>query len=556
MKVSAAKDLRNAVGQTGVSPIAWVIAALSLVPVVSLLFLAFGDTGEVWGHLLTNVLPRSIATTATLMAGVAACVAVVGIGTAWLVSRYEFPGRALAHWMLVLPLAIPTYISAYCFVEFLGYTGPLQTLVRGIGGFKSPSQYWFPEVRSLPGAVFVLSVVLYPYVYLTCRLLFEVQGRAVIEAGRMLGANGYRLFREVALPLARPAVAAGIALALLETLNDIGAVEILGVRTLTFSIFDTWLNRSSLAGAAQIACLLLVVSGLLLHLERRSRGGRGYAMKQAGFVAPSRIRLVGARAFYAAIACAIPPLLGFIIPVLVMLRFAISRADQIMQPQLQQAAINSILVASITAIATTVAALAFLVALRSMRGTVARLVQQSATLGYAIPGSVLAIGMLFALTRFDNFLDMLMRQQFGLSTGLLLSGSAFIVVYACSVRFFTIAHSALDAGHQRLSGREAKAGRTLGRTATQAFFLIELPLLKGAILTSMLLVFVETMKELSATIFLRPFNFPTLATHVYELSSRARFEDAAIAALFIVGLGAIPVVLLSRLNQRDEREKK
>ncbi len=555
MSIPAPSTKRTASGQWGISPAAGVIAAFALLPLASLLVLAFGDTGDVWGHLLKNVLPRSLAVTALLMCGVAACTAALGIGAAWLVSRHDFPGRNVLQWMLVLPLAIPTYISAYCFVDFLGFTGPVQSLLRAAGGFKSPAEYWFPEVRSLPGAIFVLSVVLYPYVYLTCRLLFEYQGRAVIEAGRMLGANGFRLFFSVALPLARPAVAAGIALALLETLNDIGAVEYLGVRTLTFSIFDTWLNRSSLAGAAQIACLLLVIAGLLLHLERRSRGGRSYAMKQGGFVAPSRIRLEGRSAFAATFLCAIPFFIGFAVPVALMLRFAAVRTEQVLQPQLHQAAINSILVSSITAVVTTFAALAFLVALRGSRSKVAQLVQQAATLGYAIPGSVLAIGMLFALTRFDNLLDAWMRGQFGLVTGLLLSGSAFIVVYACSVRFFTVAHSALDAGHQRLSGREAMAGRTLGRTALQAFMQVELPMLKGAILTSLLLVFVETMKELSATILLRPFNFPTLATHVYELSSRARFEDAAIASLAIVALGVVPVVLLGRMNQRQDSTK-
>ncbi len=254
------------------------VALLAVVPVVSLFVLATGNVEGVWRHLAVNVLPGSLAITLMLMAGVGATAASIGIGAAWLVSRYDFPGRSFVHWFLVLPLAIPTYISAYCFVELLGFTGPIQTLLRDVLGVTAPAQYWFPDVRSIGGAVFVMGIVLYPYVYLTCRLLFEMQGGAVIEAGRVLGASGARQFFLVALPLARPAVVAGVALAMMETLNDIGAVEILGVRTLTFSIFDTWLNRGSLAGAAQIACMMLVIvahASLLRTTLSRVAGLRG-----------------------------------------------------------------------------------------------------------------------------------------------------------------------------------------------------------------------------------------------------------------------------------------
>lgn len=548
MKQLQPGDPRAAIRGRTVPAVAWIIAGLATAPLVALLVLASGNTGDVWGNLLANVLPVSIRVTVLLMAGVAISTALLGIGSAWLVSRHAFPGRNIVHWLLVLPLAIPTYISAYCFVEFLGFTGPVQTLLRDLFSFTSPADYWFPEIRSLPGAIFVMSVVLYPYVYLTCRMLFEFQGGSVIEAGRMLGAGSRRLFFSVALPLARPAVAAGIALALMETLNDIGAVELLGVRTLTFSIFDTWLNRSSLAGAAQIACLLLILAGLLLYLERRSRGARGYAVKHGGTVPMSRIQLTGSRGWLATVLCLIPPAAGFGVPMVVMLRYALLHPEQITHPQLQQAAANSVFVAVVAAFATTLAALILVAALHRVQSRLGKFIKVAATLGYAVPGSVLAVGILYALTQSDNAVDAMARQYLGITTGLLLSGSAFIVIYACCVRFFAVAHGALDAGHQRLSGRETMAARTLGSNARQAFVGIELPLLRRPLLTAMLLVFVEAMKELSATILLRPFNFPTLATHVYEFASRARFEDAAMASLAIVAIGAVPVILLSRLT--------
>jgi iron(III) transport system permease protein len=525
-----------------------VIAALSAVPMLSLLLLATGDAGGVWRHLVVNVLPASLAATLVLMLGVGIVTGAVGVGAAWLVSRYEFPGRRIMHWLLVLPLAIPTYLSAYCFVELTGFTGPLQGFLRQVLGVTRPSDYWFPEIRSIGGAVFVMSAVLYPYVYLTCRLLFEMQGRTVIEAGRVLGASGPRLFFGVALPLARPAVAAGISLALMETLNDIGAVEILGVRTLTFSVFDTWLNRSSLAGAAQIACLMLAIVAILLVLEKRSRGARGYAVRHGGAAALGRVRLAGWHAWLVTALCLLPPLIGFGAPAYVMLDYAIARAELLADPELYRAAGNSILVATMTALAACIAALALILAVRGNRSRLAMLSMRAATLGYAIPGSVLAIGMLYAMTHFDNAIDGLARAAFGISTGLVFSGSALIIIYACTVRFLAIAHGSIEAGHTRLSSHVSMVARTLGRSAGQTFVSVELPLLRRAIATAALLVFVDTMKELSATILLRPFNFPTLATHVYELASRARFEDAAMASLLIVFIGAIPVLALSRLQ--------
>ncbi|MGI9400294.1 MAG: ABC transporter permease [Rhizobiaceae bacterium] len=531
-----------------IPPPAFLICAIVLIPFLALILLAFGDSREVWFHLVANVLPRSVSTTIMLMAGVGLLSSAIGVGAAWLVSRYEFTGRKVLQWALVLPLAIPTYISAYCFDELMDFTGPIQTFIRYAGNYTTPADYWFPEIRSLGGAIFIMSIVLYPYVYLTSRIVFEMQASSILEASRVLGAGAWRMFFRIALPLARPALAAGAMLAMLEALNDIGAVEILGVQTLTFSIFDTWLNRSSLAGAAQIAWLMLIVVGLVIALERRSRGARIYTYRQSGAAPLTRLRAGPMRSMFFGLLCLVPVLLGFVVPAGLLISFAFRRVEQIYEPELVSAAVNSVTVSLCTAVVTVIAAYVLITMSRRHRGRVTRFFTRLSVLGYAVPGSVLAIGSLYAFTSFDNWADAFMRSYFGISTGLVISGSAAIIVYACSVRFLAVAFGALEAGYSRISEHLPMAARTLGRTANQALFEVELPLMRKAILTAALLVFVESMKELSATILLRPFNFPTLATFIYERASLARFEDAAIAALAIIAIGLVPLLVLNRIQ--------
>lgn len=533
---------------------AWLVTLVTLIPFVSLFVLATGDSSGVWPHLARNVIPRALSETIVLIAGVGAGASLIGVTTAWLVSRYRFAGRDVLHWALVLPMAIPTYLSAYCFLELLEFSGPLQQGLRTLLGYRTPAEYWFPEIRSLPGAIFAMTAVLYPYVYLTSRLVFEMQGSAVIDTSRVLGVGGWGLFLRVAAPMARPAVAAGATLAMLEALNDIGAVEILGVRTLTFSIFDTWLNRSSLAGAAQIACVMLVFVAALTAFERKARGDRRYAPKGSAGRPTSLVALSGLRSAAALVICALPPAIGFAAPVGVMAVYALKRSDQLSDPELHAAAFNSVTVSLLAAAVTVVAAFAIVAAQQRQPGWLAALFFRVSTLGYAVPGSVLAIGTLFAFTRFDNALDGYMRLHFGIATGLLVSGSAAIIVYAVAVRFLAIAHGSLESGYSRLSGHLSMASRTLGKSEAQTLVLVELPLLKRALATAGLFVFVDTMKELSATVLLRPFNFSTLATLVYERASRALFEDSTVAALAIVAIGIVPVLLLSRVQaNRPER---
>ncbi|MEC9343536.1 MAG: ABC transporter permease subunit, partial [Pseudomonadota bacterium] len=370
----------------GMAVAAFLVAAVALIPFVSLFVLASGDSEGVWPHLVANVLPRALGETFLLLAGVGFLTSTIGITSAWLVSRYQFPGRNFLHWALVLPLAIPTYLAAYSFVEIADFTGPLQSAIRTIGGFSRPSDYWFPEIRSLPGAVFVMSAVLYPYVYLTCRLVFEMQGSTVIDTSRVLGAGGWRQFARIAAPLARPALAAGATLAMLEALNDIGAVEFLGVRTLTFSVFDTWLNRSSLAGAAQIALVMLIFVAVLMALERKARGDRRFAVSGNSAHGLTQATLPGVQGWIATIACALPPLIGFGAPVALMLSHALRRLDQFGDPALGSAALNSITVSAGAAILAVAASFAVVVVQRGRPGRGFALLLRLVTLGYAVPG--------------------------------------------------------------------------------------------------------------------------------------------------------------------------
>jgi iron(III) transport system permease protein len=525
-------------------------AAISLIcaiPLISLVVLALGDSGEMWGHLMRNVLPASSLTTIGLVAGVGLVSSLIGVATAWVVSRHDFTGRNFFHWALVLPLAIPTYIAAYAHLEILEYSGPVQTWLRWIAGIGPGERYWFPDIRSLTGAIMVMSLVLYPYVYLASRLVFEMQGAHVLDTSRVLGAGPWRRFHAVALPLARPAIAAGATLAMLEALNDIAAVQLLGVRTLTFSIFDTWLNRSSLAAAAQIALVMMAFVALLLVAENAARGGRRYALKGSGGEA-SRTRLSGWRGVAAFAGCALPVALGFGAPAWLMGSYASRRLEQVLEAEFLTAMGYSIVISLAAAIIAAMAAFALAASARETGNGLPRMLTRIATLGYAMPGAVLAIGTLYAATAFDNGLDGLARSWLGVSTGLLVSGTAAILVYAYSVRHLAVAHGAVEAGYSRLSPNLALAARTLGRSRRAALATVEMPLMLRTLATAGLMVFVDCTKEISATILLRPFGVSTLATYLYERASRGVVESGAVAAIAIVAIGLVPVIVLSRIR--------
>lgn len=531
-----------AIGATAVAA-----AALAGAPLLSLIVLAFGDTGDLWAHLARYVIPPALVQTALLLAGVAATTIVIGTGTAWTVTTFAFPGRDALTWLLPLPLAIPTYIVAYVYVDILDALGPVQSMLRAIFGWRSAADYRFPNIRSLGGAILLFSFVLYPYVYLAARAMFQTQGRLFTEAARMLGAQPWELARRITFPLARPAIAVGAALALLETLNDIGASEYLGVQTLTLSIFTTWLNRGSLAGAAQMACLLLLIVAALIGLERYGRQRRAFtALGIEGRLA-SRITLAGPRRWIAACACFLPVVLGFLLPAGYLLREVIGRGllAGFDTNLVRYTLITVALASTATAITLVMGFLAVLALRYTKRPTIAGCVN-IAGIGYAIPGTVLALGLLSPLVLVDDAISALIRAFTGHGIGLLLTGSAAALVIAYVIRFLAIAIGFAQAGFSRVPIELDDVARLLGAEAGTLARTVHLPLARPAIWGAALLVFVDCLKELPATLLLRPLNVETLSTYIYQFATRGSFEQGSLAALIIVAVGILPVIRITR----------
>ncbi|MFC7399730.1 ABC transporter permease [Chelatococcus sp. GCM10030263] len=533
-----------------------VIALLAVAPLLAVLLVASGSSDGLWPHLLAYVLPEAARQTVILLLGVGILVTVIGTGLAWLVVAYDFPGRRFMEWALLLPLAMPTYIVAFAYLDLLHPIGPVQSLLRAVLGLSSPRDLNFPDIRSMPGCILLLSFVLYPYVYGTARAAFLLQARGVIEAAHSLGAGRFATFVRIAAPLARPAVAAGVSLALLEALNDIGASEFLGVRTLTVSIYATWVNRSSLAGAAQIALFMLAFVIILMFLERGLRRNRRYADAEPGRLVPKRLH--GMAGVLAATICALPIIIGFAAPALHLVNEARKRLQFAgLSPSLVEAIGNTASLAAVATLVTLLLGLCIAATLRLVGGRLAAALARTASLGYAVPGTVLAIGLMMPLATVDNAVDSFMRATFGFSTGLLLSGTGGALVYAYVVRFLPLAAGGLEAGYAKLPKTLDDAALTLGASSGGLVARIHLPLLWPALLSAAALVFVDCVKELSATLLLRPLDFETLATQLYAEASRGTYEDGAIAALLIVAVGFLPVMLLARLGRegwRRERE--
>ena len=519
--------------------------ALAL-PVLTIIFLALTPTENVWPHLVSTVLPGYVMRTLGLLAGVGLITFVTGTAVAWLVTMCRFPLRPLFVWASLLPMAMPGYIVAYAYVDFLSFAGPVQTWLRGLFGWKSPADYWFPEIRSLGGAIFVLSMVLYPYVFLTARASFIRQPATQLEVARALGQTPWGAFRRVALPLARPGIAVGVSLALMECLNDIGAAGFFGVRTLTLGVYTTWLSQGNLGGAAQISAVMLLFIFVLVWFERAARRKQSFVLPSQRPRKPDRRRLKGWERYAAVVICALPILIGFVIPALVLMNFAVSRLGDAMSLTYLRAVYHSLLLAALAAFFAVVLGLVLGYANRALsQGFTKNIIRLAAT-GYAIPGTVLGIGVLIPLAAFDNSLDGFMRQHFNVSTGLLLSGTIAAIIFAYVVRFLAVSFGAIETGLQKVTPNVAAAARTLGRGPLSAFFEVHLPLLSPALVSAALLVFVDCMKELPATLILRPFDFETLATSVFMLASLDQLEESALPALTIVAVGLLPVILLSR----------
>ncbi|PZU97573.1 MAG: iron ABC transporter permease, partial [Leptolyngbya sp.] len=481
-----------------------------------------------------------------LMVGVGVGVLLIGVSTAWLVSTCQFWGRRWFEWLLLLPLAAPTYILAYVYTDTLEYFGPVQTALRGLFGWQQATDYWFPNIRSIEGAILLFSLTLYPYVYLLARVAFLEQSTATLEASRSLGCGPWRSFRAVALPLARPAIAAGTALALMETLNDFGTVAYFSVSTFTTGIYRTWFGMGDRPAAVQLSAVLLLFIFALVVLEQRSRRRARYYQGMARTISQSRYELGGLRAVGAWLACAAPVLLGLIIPTGLLLGMTVRNAEATLNGDFVVLGFNSLVLAVLAAVLAVLLALVMAYGLRLNGTPFLKLAVQGANLGYAVPGAVIAVGTLIPLAQFDNAIDAWMRQTFGFSTGLLLSGTIIALLLAYLVRFLAVSFGAIEAGLGKIKPSLDDAARSLGQTPNQTLMKIHRPLLGSSLLTATMLVFVDVMKELPATLIIRPFNFDTLAVRVYQYAADERLIEASAPALAIILVGLLPVLWLSK----------
>lgn len=523
-----------------------VVAGLVALPVLAIAWTALFPTENIWPHLASTVLPGYVLTTLILMTGVGLGTFVIGTGTAWLVAMCRFPGKRLFEWALLLPLAMPGYLIAYVYTDLLEFAGPVQGVLRDVFGWSTKRDYWFPEIRSLGGAIAMLTLVLYPYVYALARATFLEQSICVLEVSRTLGRGTWRALRDVALPLARPAIAVGVTLALMECLNDFGTVDFFAVRTLTAGVFDVWLRMGNAGGAAQIALVMLGFVVLLIWAERRSRARQRFHHTSSKLRPIDGIALRGSRAWVATVACTLPIVLGFVIPVTILADYALTSPSAEWSAAFFRHARNSLGLSASAALLAV--ALATLLAYAARQGA-NRLVKATirlASVGYAIPGAVLAIGVLIPFAAFDNAVDAFLRQTVGVSSGLILSGTIAALLFAYTVRFMAVSLGSVEAGLGRVTPSMEMAARTLGHSPSATLRRLHLPMIRGSVLTGGLLVFVDTMKELPATLVLRPFNFDTLATFVYQYASDERLAASAPAALAIVLSGIIPVLLLAR----------
>jgi iron(III) transport system permease protein len=526
------------------STLVLVLAGVVALPVLVVLSRLLAPAGDVWAHLADTVLRDYVVDTFLLAFGVGAGVLVIGVGTAWLVTMCRFPGQALLSFALLLPLSVPAYIIGYTYTDFLQYSGPLQTALRELFGW-SRQDYWFPQIRSLPGAITVMALVLYPYVYLLSRAAFLEQSACALDVSRTLGRTAWGCFLLVAVPLARPAIAGGVALALMETLADFGTVQHFGVSTFTTGIYRTWFALGEPVAAAQLAAVLMLIVVLVLALERVSRGRARYehtsALRQW-----QPFRLQGWRAAAAILACAAPVVLGFAVPVLVLLEMTLSQGDAGLGQRFADLAANSFGLAAAASLLAVALALVVGYGLRLQSTPVMRIAARIAGSGYAIPGAVIAVGVLIPFAHLDNAIDAWMRATFGLSTGLLFSGTVAILIFAYLVRFLAVALNTVEAGLAKINRNLDDAARMLGQGRTGTLLRVHLPMLSGSVLTAVIMVFVDVLKELPATLILRPFNFETLAVRVYRFASDERLAEASTSALAIVLVGLIPVIVLSR----------
>lgn len=542
---------RRLTGTSVWAAVAFGTAALALLPLIAIAYAGLGgSTGVLWSHVAVHVMPQAAWNTALLLLGTGLIATAIGTGSAWLMSAYSFRGRGVLEWALLLPLSVPTYIMAYAYLDVLSPLGPVQGMVRAFLGYSSPREFRLPDIRSMWGAILVFGFVLYPYVYLTTRAMFLTQAANLVEVSRTLGVSRAGVFWRVALPLARPAIAIGISLVLMETLNDVGAAQFLGVRTMTATIYTTWIVRTDLAGAAQLALAMLAIVLALIVLERRARRSRRFAAsaQRARPMAPEVLR--GWKSLVAFGLGTLPVLIGFVGPAAYLLVEAVERIEFAgVSTALVRATANTVLLSAVATGVVLVLGFAVSYAARLQPSRWVNGAARVAALGYAVPGTVLAIGILIPVAAFDRSLDALFKAWLGFPIGLLVLGSGAALIYAYAARFLAISAGGIEAGLSRIPVSFDHASRTLGETATGTLLRVHLPLSRTALTAAGLLVFVDCMKELPATLLLRPLNVETLATLLYGEAARGTYEEASLSALIIVAVGMLPVILLARTGR-------
>ncbi|WP_338453878.1 iron ABC transporter permease [Aeromonas veronii] len=524
----------------------WATALLLGLPVIALLFSAFSAEGALFRHLADTVLLDYLGNTLGLVVGVVLLSLLFGVPTAWLVAMCQVPGRRALQWALMLPMAMPSYIVAYVYTDLLDYSGPLQAGLRALFGWNSPADYWFPAVRSLGGAAWVLALVLFPYVYLLTRASFLEQSVSLIHSSRLLGCTPWQSFRRLSLPLARPAIMVAVSLVAMETLADFATVHFFAINTLTTAVYDTWLGYGSLATAAKLSCLMLLAVVLLIALERRSRSRQQVFQKSMGHEQPLRYPLKGMSRALAAFWCWGLVLAGFGLPFVILLDYGVRYFELSWTPEFVRFAGNSLAISALTALLAMGIALLLGFFRRLDGGIKSLLPLRIAAMGYAMPGTVLAIGVLVPLTALDFAINDLAEWLGRQGPGLLLTGTLTAIVFGYLVRFVAIAIGSVESSMGKISPSLDMAARSLGQGDGGMLRRVHLPLVRRGLFAGAMLVFIESMKELPAALLLRPFNFDTLATHVYQFVSDEMLERGALGAIVIVLVGLLPLIWVNR----------
>lgn len=535
----------------GIKAIAVIVTIICVLPYIGVTLAAMTGSFDTLRHLSETVLWGYTKTTFWLVLIVMACTGIIGTGAAWFVTMTHFPGRRWLEIALALPLAFPAYVLAYGYTSILDHPGIIQTTLRDITGW-GPRDYWFPEVRSLGGAAVMLTLVLYPYVYLLARAAFSSQSASAFLAARVLGRRPVGAFFATSLPMARPAIASGVLLVAMETIADFGTVSYFGVQTFSVGIYTSWFSMADRAAAAQLALGLLAFALLLAFVERTSRGNAAYTDGRRS-TQMQRIFL-GPRARWAAfVLCLLPVLFGVIIPTITLITLAIGSEQDLFSPRYLGFIQNSLTLAGIAALITVTAATLLGTLNRVAQSRLAALSLYVCRIGYAVPGGVIAVGLLVPFALFDNAVDAWMRATFDVSTGLLLTGSIWLLVAAYMIRFLAAAIGAYEGGIASVGKNIDAAARTLGADMPGLIRRVHMPIMRTSLLTAGLIVFVDVMKELPATLIMRPFNYDTLAVQAHRLASDERLNGAAVPSLVIAAIGLIPVILLCRRIGREGR---